>query len=73
MLVGLLVTNSTAGAAFELAMDGRVVWELTLPVDVYGADRGRVSIYRMSAVEPAIVARLQQRRAPQQIGRACES
>lgn len=69
----LLVTNSTAGAAFELAMDGRVVWELTLPVDVYGADRGRVSIYRMSAVEPAIVARLQQRRAPQQTGRACES
>lgn len=59
----LLVTNSTAGAAFELAMDGRIVWQLTLPVEVYGADRGRVSIYRMSAVEPDIVARLQQHRA----------
>jgi hypothetical protein len=66
----LLVTNSTAGAAFEIRMDGRVVWQLTLPVDVYGADRGRVSIYRMSAVQPEIVARLQQPRAPQRAGRA---
>jgi len=46
----LLVTNSTAGAAFELTREGRIVWELVLPVNVYGADRGRVSIYRMSAV-----------------------
>ncbi|MGH8884722.1 MAG: arylsulfotransferase family protein [Egibacteraceae bacterium] len=54
----LLVTNSTAGAAFQLTMDGRVVWQLTLPVEVYGADRGRVSIYRMSAVEPDVLIRL---------------
>ena len=48
-----LVTNSTAGAAFELTPDGQIVWELVLPVDVYGAGRGRVSIYRMSAVRTA--------------------
>jgi hypothetical protein len=54
----LLVTNSTAGGAFELSMDGRIVWRLTLPVEVYGAERGRVSIYRMSTVEPGVVARL---------------
>lgn len=56
----ILVTkaNATGGGAFELAADGRVVWDLTLPVDVYGADRGRVSIYRMSAVDPATVAHL---------------
>ena len=61
----LLVTNSTTGAAFELSMDGRIVWQLTLPVDVYGAGRGRVSIYRMSVVDPGVVARLNQ-------GRVCE-
>ena len=54
----LLVTNSTAGEAFELTMDGRMVWQLTLPVAVYGAERGRVSIYRMSAVEADVIARL---------------
>jgi hypothetical protein len=48
-----LVTNSTAGAAFELTQDGRIVWRLDLPVDVYGSGRGRVSIYRMSAVPTA--------------------
>jgi hypothetical protein len=53
----LLITNSTAGGAFELAPDGQVVWQLTLPVDVYGLERGRVSIYRMSAVDPDVVAR----------------
>ncbi|MGH8902901.1 MAG: arylsulfotransferase family protein [Egibacteraceae bacterium] len=56
----VLVTNSTAGAAFELNMDGQIVWQLTLPVEVYGADRGRVSIYRMSVVGPDVVKRLQQ-------------
>jgi hypothetical protein len=61
----LLVTNSTTGAAFELSMDGRIVWQLTLPADVYGADRGRVSIYRMSAVNPGVVTRLNR-------GRTCE-
>jgi hypothetical protein len=54
----ILVTNSTAGAAFELTMDGRIVWRMALPVDVYGADRGRVSIYRMSCVPPGVLARL---------------
>lgn len=54
----VLVTNSTAGAAFEVTPDQRVGWELTLPVDVYGSDRGRVSIYRMSSVGPDVVARL---------------
>ncbi len=54
----LLVTNSTAGAAFELTWQGRVVWRLTLPVEVYGADRGRVSIYRMSAVPVEILDEL---------------
>lgn len=54
----LLVTNSTAGGAFELTTDGRIVWELTLPVTVYGAERGRVSIYRMSAVGADVIARL---------------
>jgi hypothetical protein len=53
----ILVTNSTGGRAFELTMDGQVVWQTTLSVEVYGADRGRVSIYRMSAVEPEVVAR----------------
>lgn len=52
----LLVTNSTAGGAFELTMDGHIVWELTLPAAVYGAERGRVSIYRMSHVEVDVVA-----------------
>lgn len=51
-----LVTNATAGAAFELTPDGRVVWELALPADVYGAGRGRVSIYRMSAVPVVALA-----------------
>ncbi|GAA4608945.1 hypothetical protein GCM10023195_35580 [Actinoallomurus liliacearum] len=53
----LLVTNSTAGGAFELTPDGRVVWELSLPVEVYGRDRGRVSIYRMSAVPTGALVR----------------
>lgn len=48
-----LVTNSIAGAAFELTPDGQIVWELDLPAGVYGSDRGRVSIYRMSAVPTA--------------------
>jgi hypothetical protein len=52
----LLVTNSAAGGAFELTMDGQIVWQMTLPVEVYGAERGRVAIYRMSAVEPDVVA-----------------
>lgn len=56
----LLVTNSKTGAAFELTMDGRTVWRLTLPVDVYGADRGRVSIYRMSMVPTDLAERLHQ-------------
>ena len=54
----LLVTDSTRGGVFELTLDGRVVWRMTLPVDVYGAGRGRVSIYRMSAVAPDLVGRL---------------
>jgi Arylsulfotransferase (ASST) len=54
----LLVTNSTAGAAFELTMEGRVVWRLTLPVEVYGPDRGRVSIYRMAAVRTGVLGRV---------------
>jgi hypothetical protein len=52
----LLVTNSTAGGAFELTMDGQIIWQLTLPVTVYGAEKGRVSIYRMSAVEADVIA-----------------
>lgn len=59
----LLVTDSNGGGAFELTMDGRIAWQLTLPVEVYGRDRGRVSIYRMSAVAPDIVARLGGHRA----------
>lgn len=63
----LLVTNSTAGGAFELTADGRIVWQLTLPVTVYGAERGRVSIYRMSAVGADVIARLHARaEAPEQ-------
>jgi hypothetical protein len=58
-----LVTNSTAGGAFELTMNGDVVWHLKLPIDLYGAERGRVSIYRMAAVAPDIVARLRQIRS----------
>ncbi|TDC55242.1 hypothetical protein E1281_13540 [Actinomadura sp. KC345] len=53
----LLVTNSTAGAAFELTPGGQVVWEMSLPVEVYGAERGRVSIYRMSAVPAGALVR----------------
>lgn len=60
----LLVTNSTGGSAFELTMDGEVVWQIVLPADVYGAQRGRVSIYRMSGVGPEIVARLATAVAP---------
>lgn len=45
----LLVTVPASGEAFELTMDGEIVWQLKLPVDVYGAERGRVSIYRISA------------------------
>ena len=58
----LLVTNSTAGAAFELTMDGEIVWQLTLPVSVYGKERGRVSIYRMSAVHADVIAQTKVRR-----------
>jgi hypothetical protein len=54
----LLVTNSAGGGAFELTMNGEIMWRLTLPVSVYGAERGRVSIYRMSAVDAEVVARL---------------
>lgn len=54
----LLVTNSTGGGAFELTVNGEIVWQMTLPVSVYGAERGRVSIYRMSAVDAEVVARL---------------
>jgi Arylsulfotransferase (ASST) len=54
----LLVTNSAAGGAFELTMDGQIVWQLTLPVTVFGAKRGRVSIYRMSAVGADVIAQL---------------
>jgi hypothetical protein len=57
----LLVTNSTAGAAFELTMEGEVVWQLKLPASVYGADKGRVSIYRMSALKPNVVDLLRRR------------
>jgi hypothetical protein len=56
----LLVTNSTAGSAFEISMNGDIVWQMKLPVDVYGADRGRVSIYRMAAIAPSIVSILGQ-------------
>lgn len=59
----LLVTNSTAGAAFELAPDGEVVWQLELPAALYGPERRRVSIYRMSAVPPEVLARLRAHRA----------
>jgi outer membrane protein assembly factor BamB len=52
----LLVTNSTTGGAFELTMDGQIVWQLTLPVTAYGKERGRISIYRMSAVEADVIA-----------------
>jgi hypothetical protein len=52
----LLVTNSTAGGAFELTMDGQIVWQLTLPVSAYGTERGRVSIYRISAVDADVIA-----------------
>lgn len=54
----LLVTNSTGGGAFELTVNGEIVWQMTLPVSVYGAERGRVSIYRMSAVDAGVVAGL---------------
>lgn len=54
----VLVTNSAAGAAFELTPDKQINWELTLPIDAYGPDRGRVSIYRMSGVRPDVVTRL---------------
>jgi hypothetical protein len=54
----LLVTNSPAGGAFELTMDGQIVWQMTLPVSVYGQERGRVSIYRMSAVKADVIAQL---------------
>jgi hypothetical protein len=59
----ILVTNSRAGEAFELTTQGRIVWQLTLPVEAYGADRKRVSIYRMSAVRPEIVTKLRQHHA----------
>lgn len=54
----LLVTDSTAGGAFELTMGGDIVWRLTLPPQVYGRERGRVSIYRMSTAAPELVARI---------------
>ena len=60
----LLVTNSTAGGAFELTMDGQIVWQLTLPVTVYGKERGRVSIYRMSAVEADVIAQFATNETP---------
>lgn len=51
----LLVTNSTAGGAFELTTDGQIVWQLTLPVSAYGTERGRVSVYRISAVQSEVI------------------
>ncbi|GAA4377627.1 hypothetical protein GCM10023088_37650 [Actinomadura verrucosospora] len=65
---GVLVTNSTAGAAFEVTDDGRVGWEMSLPVEVYGAERGRVSIYRMSAVPAGVLSRDAAGRAPAAAG-----
>ena len=44
-------------AHFLIALtEGEIVWRLTLPAAVYGAERSRISIYRMSAVEPGVVA-----------------
>ncbi len=60
----ILVTHSARGRAFELAPDGRTVWELTLPPDVYGAHRGRAAVYRISAVPPAVRRRLTRGRQP---------
>ncbi|HMI98962.1 MAG TPA: arylsulfotransferase family protein [Gaiellaceae bacterium] len=60
----LLVTNSTAGGAFELTMEGEILWQLNLPADFYGAERGRVSIYRMSRVESDVVARFKVKTRP---------
>lgn len=54
----LLVTHSAAGKAFELTPSGRTVWQLTLPDDVYGAGRGRVSVYRIAGVPPSVMHRL---------------
>jgi hypothetical protein len=42
-----------------LTRDKEIVWRIDLPVEVYGAGRGRVSVYRMAAVAPQIVSRLQ--------------
>ncbi|WP_433466247.1 arylsulfotransferase family protein [Spirillospora sp. CA-128828] len=66
----LLVTNSTAGAAFEVTAGGEIAWEMSLPVEVYGADRGRVSIYRMSAVPTGALAQGAAGRAPAGAGPA---
>ncbi len=52
------VTHSAAGKVFELTPSGRIAWQLTLPPDVYGGNRGRVSVYRISAVSPSVVHRL---------------
>jgi hypothetical protein len=66
----LLVTNSTGGGALEVTIGGQVVWELSLPVEVYGADRGRVSIYRMSAVPTGVLVRGAASRASAAVGSA---
>ncbi|GAB1643556.1 arylsulfotransferase family protein [Krasilnikovia sp. MM14-A1259] len=55
----LLVTDSTAGRAFEVTMAGAIVWRLALPADLFGTKPGRVSIYRMTHVPASVVARLQ--------------
>lgn len=60
----ILVTHSAWGRAFELAPDGRTVWQLTLPPQVYGTDRGRVAVYRVSAVPPTVRRRLTRGRRP---------
>jgi Arylsulfotransferase (ASST) len=54
----ILVTHSAFGEVFELTPGGRTVWEWTLPPEVYGANRGRVSIYRVSPVPPSTMAGL---------------
>jgi hypothetical protein len=54
----ILVTNSTAGAAFELSPEGKKQWEVTLTAELLGRTPGRVSIYRFAAVAEAVVANL---------------
>jgi hypothetical protein len=51
----VLITESQRGHAFELTRDGDIVWEFYNP-DIDESKRQRAAIYRMTRIDPAVLA-----------------